>query len=416
MALFYALLHAVPVVLAGMLFRNSGILNVAAAVMVLVAVFGGSLQYMFPDLLAVGVAWFVSRKFITREDPGSALTDLVGEVERRDTQVPDLRDPGLQPQADIRKGSASINDYRDSRVQGDDLPSANDDRAIKWFWGSFAFLVVIWTTYMLWDPVPSSSDVINDVFLVPDDPNIDPQDISKPAGDKEPRFSDSASSDTVEDTPDSVEKNTGTLESRSGEPEVFSDVGYSQVPNAHIQSPTNEASHVEEDSPSAPLEPVLSLERLHIPKGPNIISDLRLLRCARSRDSCVRIATKIRRRAWLLAFYSIDDRIGVPDCNAKLRVRRRGEQIWSLTLTKDSVSSIAFHVIATTRREVAVKLSDHLRMSPGACTASGEIPNWVDELYRHTLMTPTQVAYRRILLEKTARGFKPVAASVPPPE
>ncbi len=300
-------------------------------------------------------------------------------------------------------------------MQSDDQPSANDDRAIKWFWRSFAFLVVIWTTYVLWDPVPSNSDVINDVFLIPDDPRIDPPDIPKPAEDKKPRVSDSVASDTVKDPPDSVEKSAKTLESSSGEPEVFSDVAYPQVPNAHIQTPTNEASHVQGSSPSARLEPELALERLHIPNGPNIISDLRVSRCAKSRDSCVRIATKIRRRAWLLAFYSIDDRIGVPDCNAKLRARRRGEQIWSLTLTKDSASSIAFHVLATTRREVAVKLSDHLRMSPGACTASGEIPNWVDELYRHTLMTPTQVAYRHILLEKTAKGFKPVAASVPAP-
>ncbi|MCY3819747.1 MAG: hypothetical protein OXH52_10370 [Gammaproteobacteria bacterium] len=297
-------------------------------------------------------------------------------------------------------------------MQGDDKPSANDDLAIKWFWGSFAFLVVIWTTYLLWDPVPSNSDVINEVFLIPDDASIDPPDMPQPAEDEKPRASDSIAS---EDIPDSVEESTVTLEPSSGEPERFSDPGDLQVSNTDIQTSTKEASHVERDSPSAPLEPVLVLERLDIPNGPNIISDLRVSRCAKSRDSCVRITTKIRRRAWLFAFYSIDHRIGVPDCNAKLRVRRRGEQTWSLTLTKDSASSIAFHVLATTRRGVAVKLSDHLRMSPGACKASGELAGWVDELYRHTLVTPTQVAYRRILLEKTEKGFKSVAASVPAP-
>ncbi|MDE0452789.1 MAG: tetratricopeptide repeat protein [Gammaproteobacteria bacterium] len=129
MALFFALLHAVPVVLAAVLFRNLRSLNVAAGIMALIAVFGGSPQYMFPDLLAVGAAWFISRKFIAPGSSESERPDLerliegetiqrrrsslsastsdrlprpVAEVNERDTSLLGLPPSQVQPQVDRR--------------------------------------------------------------------------------------------------------------------------------------------------------------------------------------------------------------------------------------------------------------------------------------------------------------------------
>ena len=302
-------------------------------------------------------------------------------------------------------GIDSDDNDRRSGVRGGERTSPNDSRLIRWFWGSFALLIATWTFYLLWDPIPSDSEVINDVLLTPDDLRIDAPDIPALAEDRTPPVSDNIASDTGPDSPVSLE---ASAEIRDSSGEFVSDLAQPPTPSTHIQTPANESDHVAEKGPSALLEPELSLERLRLSDGPRIISGLRVLgRCTRSRNSCVRIATKVRRRAWLLAFYSIEDRIGVPDCDTRLRAQPRGEHTWRVTLTKDRAASlITFHVLATTKREVAEQLSEHFRASPGACMASGDLSAWVDELYRHVAMTPSRVAYRHILLERTAKGFK----------
>ena len=306
------------------------------------------------------------------------------------------------PKTQIAITDGGNGEGRSSMPGGDQTPPY-DSGLIKWFWGSFAFLVAIWTIYVLSDPIPSDSEVIHEILVPPDSLSIDVPDKPTPVEERSRPVYDNIESDTAEHRP--VETSD---EIRESSEEFVSDPAQRQTPSTHIQTPSNESGHMAEKSPSPPLEPELSLERLHLADGPRIISDLRLLgRCKRSDNSCVQIATNLKRRVWLLAFFSIEDRVGVPDCNPRLRAQSRGEHTWRIALTKDRAASpISFHVFATTKREIAERLSEHFRASPGACMANGDLPTWVDELYRHVAMTPDRVAYRHILLVRTAKGFK----------
>ena len=233
-------------------------------------------------------------------------------------------------------------------MRGGEQTSPNDSRLVRWFWGSFALLIVTWTFYLLWDPLPSDSQVIDNILLTPDDFITDVPYIPILGEPGSPPVPESIKSDTVADSPIYLETSAEIRESAG---EFISDEpAQPQTPSTHIQSPANESGHVAENGSSTLLEPELSLERLRLSDGPRIISDLRVLgRCIRSDNSCVQIATKIRRRAWLLAFYSVEDRIGVPDCDSRLRAQPRGEHTWKVALTKDRATSpIAFHVLATT--------------------------------------------------------------------
>ena len=93
MVLILALVHALPVVLVAVVFRNSMAVNVAAGVMLGVAVVLGGPQYMFPDVLAVGGAWFFSRWFVKEGNQRPRIDLIERELEAHD----DPRLPGPMP-------------------------------------------------------------------------------------------------------------------------------------------------------------------------------------------------------------------------------------------------------------------------------------------------------------------------------